>query len=229
MSEHNGVKYRPFEVLQDMVKRGDLKLQTNRHKLKESTQKVNSSGTEEQAFLNSMASGTVKYLGWSTTPLKLRTKIDIPVWGEEGEESVLRELSSFISGKGEMDPFKTGEGFHSTINGNNTRLISMLKQGKFSVQADLDLHGYQPSEAREVLETFLTDSKHRSLSCVRIIHGRGKHSGQEPHVIKQVVKHCLSSKKWKRIVIAYASARWKDGGSGAVYVLLSRKISPPQR
>jgi DNA-nicking Smr family endonuclease len=55
---------------------------------------------------------------------------------------------------------------------------------------------------------------------VRVIHGRGTHSETEPSLMKREVTRWLSSKRLSRTVVAFASARWKDGGSGAVYVLL---------
>jgi DNA-nicking Smr family endonuclease len=57
-------------------------------------------------------------------------------------------------------------------------------------------------------------------SCVRVIHGRGTHSETEPSLMKREVTRWLSSRRFSRTVVAFASARWRDGGSGAVYVLL---------
>jgi DNA-nicking Smr family endonuclease len=53
-----------------------------------------------------------------------------------------------------------------------------------------------------------------------VIHGRGTHSETEPSLMKREVTRWLSSRRLSRTVVAFASARWKDGGSGAVYVLL---------
>jgi DNA-nicking Smr family endonuclease len=55
-----------------------------------------------------------------------------------------------------------------------------------------------------------------------IIHGRGLSSPGEP-VIKAKVAQWLSSGPWKKWVVAFASARMCDGGSGASYVLLRRR------
>jgi DNA-nicking Smr family endonuclease len=48
------------------------------------------------------------------------------------------------------------------------------------------------------------------------------HSESEPSFVKREVTKWLSSKRLSRAVVAFASARWTDGGSGAVYVLLYR-------
>jgi DNA-nicking Smr family endonuclease len=54
---------------------------------------------------------------------------------------------------------------------------------------------------------------------VRIIHGKGRGSGEQP-VLKQKANQWL---RQKDEVLAFVTApRW-DGGTGAVYVLLSGK------
>jgi DNA-nicking Smr family endonuclease len=79
------------------------------------------------------------------------------------------------------------------------------------------------AEAKQKFESFLRESQQLGHSCVRIVHGRGKHSSSEPAVLKTHLSRWLSSRKMSRVVVAFASARWTDGGSGAVYVLLYRK------
>jgi DNA-nicking Smr family endonuclease len=52
---------------------------------------------------------------------------------------------------------------------------------------------------------------------VRIVHGKGKRSGNRGPVLKHLVNHWLQRMD---AVLAFGSARAVDGGSGAVYVLL---------
>jgi DNA-nicking Smr family endonuclease len=47
--------------------------------------------------------------------------------------------------------------------------------------------------------------------------------------MKREVTRWLSSRRLSRTVVAFASARWNDGGSGAVYVLLYRTSVPRAR
>jgi DNA-nicking Smr family endonuclease len=122
-----------------------------------------------------------------------------------------------------MDPFATGEGIEGAWTHHGRRYLTRLKRGDFSVQAHLDLHGYDRGEAKDALERFLKRSQHRGHTCVRVVHGRGTHSETEPARMKLEVTRWLSSRRLSRLVIAFASARWKDGGSGAVYVLLYGK------
>ena len=99
------------------------------------------------------------------------------------------------------------------------RLYADLQRGVLSPEATLDLHGMRASDARQALSRFLNQSLKARHRCVRIIHGKGRGSSQQP-VLKQKVNQWLPQRKE---VLAYCSApRW-DGGTGAAYVLLSRK------
>ena len=98
--------------------------------------------------------------------------------------------------------------------------LTKLRRGHFSVDAEIDLHGMTGAEAKAALREFLTEAVHRRMTCIRIIHGKGRRSGPRGPVLKNVVNQWL-----QRIdqIQAFASARQVDGGSGAVYVLLRTK------
>lgn len=99
-------------------------------------------------------------------------------------------------------------------------VLLKLRRGHYSVDAELDLHGMTGAEAKAAMREFLTEAVNRRLSCVRIIHGKGRGSGPRGPVLKNVVNQWL-----QRIdnIQAFGSARQVDGGSGAVYVLLRVK------
>ena len=95
-----------------------------------------------------------------------------------------------------------------------------LRSGRFSVQAWLDLHGMNQQEARFALDEFILASVRASLTCVRVIHGRGRHSHKQQPILKDAIQRWLCSRRLGRHVVAYTSARLCDGGGGAVYILL---------
>ncbi len=97
------------------------------------------------------------------------------------------------------------------------RTFRQLSRGRFSIQAEVDLHGMTVAEAREALEAFIDSSLSRGLSCVRVIHGKGRGSGQAGPVLKPRVDGWL--RRWDH-VLAFVSAKPVDGGTGALYVLL---------
>jgi DNA-nicking Smr family endonuclease len=97
-------------------------------------------------------------------------------------------------------------------------VLRRLRWGQFSVEAEVDLHGLGRHAAHEALREFLASSAARGLRCVRVIHGKGRGSGPRGPVLKRVVNHWL---RRMDAVVAFASARPADGGTGAAYVLLS--------
>ena len=105
----------------------------------------------------------------------------------------------------------------------DSELIRKLKDGGFSIQAELDLHGLNQKEAIRQLESFVEKSRRSGLSCVRIIHGKGNNSPKDVPILKNRVQRWLSRRGASRHVVAYTSARPIDGGGGALYVLL-RKV-----
>jgi DNA-nicking Smr family endonuclease len=104
----------------------------------------------------------------------------------------------------------------ATISG---RTLRRLQRGEFRVEDEIDLHGLIAVEAREALRSFLNDALRRGLRCVRVIHGKGLRSGPRGPVLKHAVNTWLRK---TGAVLAFASARQVDGGTGAVYVLLQR-------
>jgi DNA-nicking Smr family endonuclease len=100
-------------------------------------------------------------------------------------------------------------------------IIQSLHEGKFSVQAFLDLHGCTIPEAEEELDEFIKDALKKSLRCVKVIHGRGLRSVKGARLKYAVVARL--SGHFRKDIIAYVTARQCDGGLGALYVLLSKR------
>ena len=123
-----------------------------------------------------------------------------------------------------LDDIDTMEGsnahnlrFHRQSVGRRT--MRKLARGRFSVQAEIDLHGMTVAEAKPRLTDFIENCARNGQLCVRVVHGKGLGSGQRGPVLRNSVNHWL--RKWDA-VLAFASARQVDGGTGAVYVLLQQ-------
>jgi DNA-nicking Smr family endonuclease len=95
--------------------------------------------------------------------------------------------------------------------------LRKLRRGQYRIQAQLDLHGLNEAEAKVRLREFLITALQRNVRCVRIVHGKGLRSGPKGPVLRQLVNRALGRTPQ---VLAFASARPADGGTGAVYVLL---------
>jgi DNA-nicking Smr family endonuclease len=101
------------------------------------------------------------------------------------------------------------------------RFLPKLRDGLYSIQGSIDLHGLNQIEAREAVEKYVEQMARFTSCCVKIIHGRGINSAADKAALKECVQRVLSTRKMSRHVVAYASAPTLDGGVGAVYVLLS--------
>lgn len=98
-----------------------------------------------------------------------------------------------------------------------------LKKGLIPWQARLDLHGLRPDEARQALIHFILEQTALAHRCLLIIHGKGGLQGEAP-VLKNLVHHWLAQFTQ---VLAFHSAVKREGGSGALYVLLKRHRPHP--
>jgi DNA-nicking Smr family endonuclease len=96
--------------------------------------------------------------------------------------------------------------------------LRKLRRGQYRVEAELDLHGLTVAAAQRQLRAFLIASLQRNARCLRIVHGKGLRSGSNGPVLRQLVNSAL---RRTAAVLAFASARQVDGGTGAVYVLLA--------
>ncbi len=100
------------------------------------------------------------------------------------------------------------------------RVIKNLQKGRIPPADSLDLHGLRVKQAQPIFTRFLKQAQHKQLRCVLIIHGKGRESADQQPVLKQ------KTNQWLRqfpFVLAFCSAAYFDGGTGATYVLLSRK------
>jgi DNA-nicking Smr family endonuclease len=113
-----------------------------------------------------------------------------------------------------------GDGLWYAKPGVQDATVRKLRRGQYSVGAELDLHGLRSDAARVALVEFLQSAHDRHLRCVRIIHGKGHRSGPQGPVLKQKLNGWL---RQRNDVFAFCSARPADGGTGAVYVLLSAR------
>jgi DNA-nicking Smr family endonuclease len=100
------------------------------------------------------------------------------------------------------------------------RVLKRLKQGHIPWEQGLDLHGYTVEQARDQLSRFVFDGRRNKCRCILVVHGKAHSSGSEQALLKSYVNEWL-----KRLtgVLAFCSAQAKDGGAGALYVLLKRE------
>ncbi len=97
-------------------------------------------------------------------------------------------------------------------------LLQKLRQGKIKTTQSLDLHGMVVNEARQAIDHFIKQSIRQLHRYILIIHGKGK-SSQDMPILKNHVNHWLMQIP---SVLAFCTAIPKDGGTGAMYVVLKK-------
>lgn len=212
--------HRPFAVLEELVREGRIRFVSGtpeREQREFAIPKLPVDMPDEDLFGHAMQD--VKALGWSAVPLHLRPPLEIQP--QNDEEQALRALEEFLR-RGDVEVQQTPEYIEAAIHPHGRLYLDDLRSGRFSVQAWLDLHGMNQQEARFALDEFIMASVRASWSCVRVIHGRGRHSHKKQPILKDAIQRWLCSRRLGRHVLAYTSARLCDGGGGAVYILLRR-------
>jgi DNA-nicking Smr family endonuclease len=95
-----------------------------------------------------------------------------------------------------------------------------LRRGEFRREAELDLHGMNAENARKALGLLLHEAAEEGWRCLRIIHGKGLRSSNDGPILKTRLNTWL---RQRSDVLAFCSAPPRDGGTGAVYVLLRKR------
>jgi len=119
----------------------------------------------------------------------------------------------------DYDPaeLEVGEELSYLRDGYPPKLLKQLKRGQFSIQEEVDLHQMNAAAAQLTIADFLAGCRHDGIRCVRIIHGKGLRSRAAGPVLKGLTDRLL---RRRDDVVAFASARPMQGGTGAVIVLL---------
>ena len=95
--------------------------------------------------------------------------------------------------------------------------MQRLKRGNIQLNFEIDLHGLSQREAHDKLESLITMYAKDGLKSGIVIHGKGLRSENNEPKLKMLTNQILRN---HHSVIAFNSATAKDGGPGAVYVLL---------
>jgi len=140
---------------------------------------------------------------------------------EKDERAVMHDAMHDTRDPDELD---AGEHLSWRREGVQNRVMKKLRNGHYSIQQEIDLHGLTVAQAREALTEFVahvTDS-HQSC-CVRIIHGKGRKTATDAPVLKPFVSSWLRQRKH---ILAFCSCKPAHGGTGAVYVLVRQSREP---
>ncbi|MGB1239857.1 MAG: Smr/MutS family protein [Pseudomonadales bacterium] len=105
------------------------------------------------------------------------------------------------------------------IPGVQLKTMQRLRRGQIHWEEGIDLHGMSIELARDQLSDFIRSAHRKQCQCVIVVHGKAySQSGQQP-LIKSYTNDWLRQMPQ---VLAFCSAQPKDGGAGALYVMLRK-------
>ncbi len=102
------------------------------------------------------------------------------------------------------------------------RQARRLKRGELPVDSRLDLHGLTLERAHAALSTFIRGAHARGARLVVVVTGKGD-PARGGGRIRNEAPHWLNQPDLRSLVVAVTEARGRDGGGGALYVLLKRQ------
>ncbi|HLB79057.1 MAG TPA: Smr/MutS family protein [Dongiaceae bacterium] len=111
--------------------------------------------------------------------------------------------------------------------GVDRRQVERLRRGRLPIEARIDLHGMTQNAARSNLDAFIGAAAAAGKRCVLVITGKGVgRGGAGAGVLRENAPRWLNLPPNRARVLAFDHAQPRDGGDGALYVLLRRQRRP---
>jgi DNA-nicking Smr family endonuclease len=107
------------------------------------------------------------------------------------------------------------------------REFTRLRRGNLPYRVKIDLHGDKLPSARRRVREELIAAADVGETCVLIVHGKGHHSQSGVARLRAALPNWLTDPALAEIVLACAPAQPRDGGRGAVYVMLAPRGRAP--
>jgi len=131
-------------------------------------------------------------------------------------------LQDFMEGKVEFSVAATAEYAEGHVLGLDLGIVGQLQARQFSPEAHIDLHGLNSEQAFSNLVNFFRSSYYKGVRVALVVTGRGLNSFNGVPVLRAKVQDWFTHDPFKRVVLAFCTAKQEDGGTGAFYVLLRK-------
>lgn len=112
---------------------------------------------------------------------------------------------------------------HGSAPGLDRRTKLRLRRGQVMIEARLDLHGMTQDSAREALFRFLDRAYMSGKKTVLVVTGKGLRADGRIGVLRQAVPRWLNEQPARQWVHAFDHAAPRDGGEGALYIVMRRR------
>jgi len=117
---------------------------------------------------------------------------------------------------------------HGSVDNIDRNTAKKFNKGDFEIERVLDLHGKTEEQAFNMVNSFIKSSFSQGLRCILIITGKGKNSSDvdlfsHKAILKNSVPKWLNNDELRGYILSFNFALPKDGGEGALQILLKRK------
>lgn len=116
---------------------------------------------------------------------------------------------------------------HGSQPGLDKATAKRLRRGKVEIEGRIDLHGMTQGDARPALERFIEAAWRNGKREVLVITGKGTRADGSIGILRQAVPQWLNAQPNRERVTAFVHAAAKDGGEGALYVRIKRRVVTP--
>lgn len=193
-------------------------------KVPEAAPQVEVAGADEHLFFSAMQG--VEQIGGAGRQIQPPPP-PVPEPEDEEGDPEARLMRQAMQGPVEFELELCEEYMHGYVRGLDSKIFQQLKAGRLSPEGHLDLHGQNADQALDSLLFFMRESYLAGRRMVLVIPGRGKNSPKGLSILRQELQAWLTREPLRRITLAFCTAQPKDGGAGALYVLL-RKMKKSQ-
>ena len=108
-----------------------------------------------------------------------------------------------------------------------------LVKERVSKTKRIDLHGFTLEQANKALENLINDSYDKGISKIIVVTGKGLHSNvdKDPYVSRDlsilkysVPEYIENNSELMKKIVEIKEAKIEDGGAGAFYIFLKKKL-----
>lgn len=131
-------------------------------------------------------------------------------------------LQDLLDGNVEFQLEYSEEYIQGYVAGFDPAVMGRMRNGQYSPEGHLDLHGMVAQEAYDALVSFMRGAYNKGLRMVLLIPGRGRNSPEGYAILREKLQQWLTHDPFRRVVLAFCTAQPRDGGAGAVYVMLRK-------
>lgn len=117
-----------------------------------------------------------------------------------------------MEGKIEFALAATDEYIEGHVLGLDLITVGKLQAGRYSPEAHLDLHGLNAVQAFQTLVGFIKGAYLKGQRTLLVVPGRGRNSPHGMPILRTKVQEWLTQEPFRRVVLAFCTARPADGG-----------------